>query len=208
MSESVWIREMRFEDVAGVVALQRLAFPPPFSEDLHWDPKHLVRHIELFPEGQLVADCAGQVVGSCSNAIISEHAWNAHGNWYQTVGGPSLRGFDPLGTTLYGLDIAIHPQHRRVGLGRRFYNARFDLIRSRGLSRYGTGVRMPDYRAYASSHPDVDIHEYARRVVAGEATDRTLTPLLRYGLTFLGVSENYMQDPESANAGALLEWRP
>lgn len=40
-------------DVAGAVALQQVCFPPPFDPDLHWDAEHLLRHIELFPEGQL-----------------------------------------------------------------------------------------------------------------------------------------------------------
>jgi GNAT superfamily N-acetyltransferase len=208
MSESIWIREMRFEDVPAVVALQKLAFPPPFSEELHWDPEHLVRHIELFPEGQLVADCDGEVVGSCSNTIVSEHAWRAHGSWYETVGGPDLHGFAPLGTTLYGLDISVHPEHRRAGIGRRFYQSRFELVRRRGLARYGTGCRLPDFRSYQKEHPEVDAREYARRVVAGEASDRTLTPLLRYGLDFVGVKEKYMEDDESGDAAALLEWRP
>ncbi len=50
--------------------------------------------------------------------------------------------------------------------------------------------------------------QYARVVVEGKATDRTLTPLLRYGLGFVEVIENYMDDEESGNAAALLEWRP
>jgi hypothetical protein len=45
-------------------------------------------------------------------------------------------------------------------------------------------------------------------VVTRELTDRTLTPLLSYGLTFLGVIENYMEDVESGDAAALLEWLP
>ena len=38
--------------------------------------------------------------------------------------------------------------------------------------------------------------------------NRTHRALLRYGLTFLGVIHDYMEDEESANAAALLEWKP
>jgi len=199
---------MRREHVAGVVALQRFAFPPPFPEDQLWGADHLTRHIELFPEGQFVMVVDGLVVGSCSNTLISEERWQAHEDWSGLVGGPFLDAFDAKGSTLYGLDISVHPEYRRLGLGRRFYEARFQFVRERGLTRYGTGCRLPDYRAFADARPDVDVHAYGALVHDGKATDRTLTPLLRYGLTFLEVVEDYMQDDESANAAALLEWRP
>ena len=67
---------------------------------------------------------------------------------------------------------------------------------------------MPDYRNYFETVASIDVETYAARVVAGDVQDRTLTPLLRYGLRFIGVIKNYMEDLESANAGALLEWIP
>ena len=202
------IRPMQPEDVPQVVGLQKLAFPPPFSEDLHWDPEHLLRHIDVFPAGQFVAEADGKIVGSCSNAIISEKGWQAHGNWGATMGGPFIRYHDPAGSTLYGLDITVHPQYRRMGVGRGFYEDRYSLVRSLPLTRYGTGCRMPDYRNYFEIVSPIDVETYAQRVAAGEVEDRTLTPLLRYGLRYIGVIRNYMEDVESANAGALLEWTP
>lgn len=192
-------------DVPSAVELQKLAFPPPFSEDLHWEPEHLYRHIKIFPEGQFVAELDDEIVGSCSNAIVSEEGWQAHGSWGSTMGGPFLRKFDKSGSTLYGLDITVHPELRRLGIGRAFYAARFQIVEELGLVRYGTGCRMPDYRLYSARNPTVDVHAYASKVVAGEVIDRTLTPLLRYDLKFLGVIENYMEDLESDNAAALLE---
>jgi hypothetical protein len=56
--------------------------------------------------------------------------------------------------------------------------------------------------------PDLTLDEYAKQVDSEQTTDRTMTPLLRYGLKFLGVIRDYMPDEESANAGALLEWTP
>ena len=43
---------------------------------------------------------------------------------------------------------------------------------------------------------------------AGVRVDRVLTPLLRYNLTFIETHESYMEDEESGNAAALLEWTP
>jgi len=200
------IRSMTPDDVMAAVELQKAAFPPPFSEDLHWDPAHLLRHIEVFPAGQFVAEIDGGIVGSCSNAIISEEGWQSHSNWGATLGGPFIHHHEPRGSTLYGLDITVHPAHRRIGIGRAFYKTRLCLGNDLGLARYGTGCRMPDYRSFSVNIAPVTVTEYAAKVVAGESVDRTMTPLLRYGLRFLGVIENYMEDIESANAAALLEF--
>lgn len=204
MSE-VLFRQMTPADVAGVTELQRLAFPPPFDEELLWAPEHLHRHLDLFPRGQFVAVVDGSVIGSCSNTRISESQWQAHASWEATVGGPMLDTYDSEGTTLYGLDISVHPDFRRSGIGRKFYRSRFELVRTLGMQRYGTACRMPDYRAQAQGQPPA---EYAEAVTQGQATDRTLTPLLRYGLRYLGVIENYMEDDESGNTAVLLEWLP
>lgn len=199
---------MAQEDVDSAVALQKEAFPPPFSEDLHWDPEHLVRHIEVFPDGQFVAELDGKIVGSCSNAIISEEAWQAHGSWGQTVGGPFIRNHTKHGTTLYGLDITVAPSARRIGIGRAFYEARKELVRTMKLKRYGTGCRIPDFKTLLDNQPGMTPTEYVRLVIDETVTDRTLSPLLRYGLKLHGVTENYMPDEESGNAGVILEWLP
>lgn len=195
---------MTDSDIAAVVGLQAAAFPPPFPPEQHWQSRHIAAHLARFPEGQFVAEIDGHVVGSCSNTLVSETVWQSHGSWIETVGGPSIEGFDPNGSTLYGLDITVHPDVRRRGVGRAFYEARYDFVRRHRLVRYGTGCRLPDFLASGVATPE----QYAAEVIAGRRTDRTLTPLLRYGLTFIAVLRNYMPDVESANAAALLEWLP
>ncbi len=194
---------MGVADLAAVVALQRACFPDPFPEELLWSADHLRRHIEIFPAGQFVAVAGGLIAGSASNTRISEANFQAHASWESTVGGPFLSTFDPEGTTLYGLDISIHPQFRRKGVGRRIYEERFRFVRENGLDRYATGCRLPDFGASG-----LELGTFLKKVEARTREDRTLTPLLRYGLTLVGGIENYMEDEESGNCAALLEWRP
>jgi ribosomal protein S18 acetylase RimI-like enzyme len=208
VSAAFTIRPMRGEDVPQVVALQRRAFPPPFDEELLWQPEHLERHLEKFPTGQFVAELGGRIVGSCSNCIISEERWQAREDWDKTVGGPYIENHDPNGSTLFGLDISVDPDVRRMGVGRAFYGARYDLVRDLGLARYGTACRIPDYRRYSDERLGSDPKEYVRAVVRGEATDRVLTPLLRYDLRVAGVVRDFMPDYESGDAAAVLEWTP
>jgi GNAT superfamily N-acetyltransferase len=123
--------------------------------------------------------------------------------WEDATGGWELAGHDPLGDTLYGADISVHPDWRGKGVGRALYEARFDLVRRTSLARFGTACRLPGLRASGMS-----AGRYCADVAGGLLVDRTLTPLLRYGLEYLGVIEGYMEDPESLDAAAVLEWRP
>jgi len=188
--------------IPGVVALQESCFPPPFDPELLWKANHLRRHVELFPDGQFVALLGSDVVASCSNTLISEDNWQAHKSWDETVGGYFLENFDPAGSTVYGLDISVHPDHRRQGIARALYEARFDVVRRRAI-RYGTACRLPDF---INSNFPTPV-SFAKAVEAGEVEDRTLTPLLKMGLTMTDVLENYMDDIESGHAAALLEWQ-
>jgi len=205
------IRPMTDADVEGAVALQRACFPPPFPEELLWREEHLQRHLEIFPDGQFVAVDVDELVwGSASSVIISEERYQAHSDWDTTVGGPFLEAHDPRGTTLYGVDISVHPEARRQGLGRRMYHARFKLTRHLGLARYATACRLPDFKNWRTEPGDLeeDLERYLLEVVREEAIDRTLSPLLRMELKLVGGVRDYMEDEESFDCAALLEWRP
>ncbi len=61
------VRQMTLDDIPAVIDLQRRAFPgmPP------WNEEQLARHLEIFPEGQLVtSDKDGRRLGSASSLII------------------------------------------------------------------------------------------------------------------------------------------
>lgn len=199
---------MLLDDIPGAVSLQRACFPAPFPEELLWQPEHVQRHLEFFPEGQFVAVDNDRVIGSASSCLISEENWKAHRSWEETVGGHFIDNHDPQGSTMYGLDVSVHPAHREKGIGKELYRARFRAVRELALIRYGTACRLPDYRRWAEEKNNLPVETYVKEVVEGQTTDRTLTPLLRYGLTFLGVLHGYMDDEESANSAALLEWKP
>lgn len=202
------IRQLAPQWIDGAVALQSACFPPPFDPGLLWNHAHLDRHIAIFPEGQFVATEDDVVVGSATSLIVSEPTWIKHGDWESTVGGHYLAGHDDRGSTLYGVDVSVHPDHRGKGVGRKLYEARFGLLRARGLARFGTACRIPDWRLWAARSGSADQRVYVDSVLRGDTIDRTLTPLLRYGLRFVELIQDYMEDEESGNAAALLEWTP
>lgn len=195
---------MTSEHFPGVIHLQKSAFPPPFDESLLWTAEDLQTHIDLLPETQWVAICEGEIVGSCSNTLISEENYLSHTDWDTTVGGSQLGRFEKAGTTLYGLDISVSERFRGKGIGRSFYEQRKQFVVKQGLKRYATGCRLPDF----SGSGFENIYEYVEQVRLGRSFDRTLSPLLKYGLTIVGIHTNYMEDSESSNNAALLQWSP
>lgn len=204
------IRLTTAEDAEAVSELQPSAFPPPFDPDYHWQPRNIAAHVRRFPEGQFVAELVqgperGRIVASSSNAPISEDAWEAHRDEGEEPYRIEFGGLTGDETTLYGADIAVHPDFRKRGIARAIYAARFDLVRNHPFVRYGTATRMPDYaRGGGGLSPD----EYARAVVEGRLTDRTLTPLLKMGLTFLRTIPATWPDEESGGRSTIMEWRP
>lgn len=192
-------------DFAGVVALQRLCFPEPFPESHLWTTDHLNAHFEKFPEGQFVATAGSLIVGSCSNNRVCMPAGPS--DWEEINGGLSFENFDPKGPHLFGADISVHPEFRRIGIGRRFYNQRFDLVEGFGLKSYVTICRIPGYQAWRTHHEGT-VEQYVNGVAEKNWADLTLTPLLQYELTIVGILPNCMDDEESGNYGVRLEWLP
>ncbi|MFM9874591.1 MAG: GNAT family N-acetyltransferase [Fimbriimonadaceae bacterium] len=190
--------------IPGVVALQRVCFPAPFPEDCIWQSEHIHSHIQLFPEGQFVIIFKDLVVASCTNILISRDDWEAHLDWETATGGLSLPKHNPQGEVLYGVDVSVHPENRQKGLAKRLYKARFEIVKSLGLQQYGTVCRIPGFLQSQQNDPA----EYADAVVSGSIKDQTLTPLLKMNLTYKGVINNYLEDKESGDAGAILEWTP
>ncbi len=183
--------------------MQRACFPEPFPAELLWQDMHLENHLRLFPEGQFVALDNDKVIASCTNMRVSNANWDAHLPWEEQTGGLMLSRHDRGGETLYGIDISVHPNYRGRGIARALYQLRYELVRAENLARYGTVCRLPDFSASGLASPS----EFAGAVAAGMTTDRTLTPLLKMGLHYRGIIDNYMDDQESGHAGAILEWQ-
>jgi predicted amidohydrolase/GNAT superfamily N-acetyltransferase len=194
------VRPMTFDDIRAVIDLQIRAFPgkPP------WGTEQLARHLEIFPEGQLVAvDETGRVLGSASSLIIDWDDYAESANWSVITGHGNFDTHNPLGKTLYGADMGVAPEARKQGIGALLYEARKDLIRERGLKRLLTGGRIAGYDEVGEH---LTPKEFVAEVVAGKRWDPALTFQLENGLVVLDVVPEYMHDVESRGFATVLEW--
>lgn len=204
LNPRISVREATRADVSRLVRLNELAYPVVATEDVVWGERHLVSHQRVFPQGQLVAELDGEVVGAVASLIVDlgRDALRHH-TWAGITDSGYFTNHDPEADTLYGADVYVHPDARGQGVGAALYEARRALCRRLNKRRILAGGRLWGYAERATGMtPD----EYAARVVSGEISDAVLSFQLREGFVLRGVMPNYIHDARSRNFATLIEW--
>ena len=198
------VRTATRNDVDALVALNEVCYPDPAEADAVWRRRHVESHLRVFPDGQFVVELDGTVVGSATAlmASLGRDPYRDH-TWVGITDDGMLYNHDPFGDTLYGVDINVHPEHRRRGVAERLYDARKALCQRLNIRRMVLGGRLAGYRDAAAK---MSAAEYAEQVAAGQMTDPVLSLQLKQGFALRKVMPNYIRDPLSLDHGAFLEW--
>jgi len=201
VSERVTVRQRRPEDTAGVIGVFQAIYPGAPS----WTPQQLASHLEVFPEGQMVAEAGGRIVGMSASLVVLWDDYSMDTTWRDFTDHGFFRNHDPgRGRTLYGAEVMVHPDTQGLGVGTQLYDARRALVTRLGLLRIRAGARLAGYHRYADS---LSPEEYTRRVAGGELSDPTLSFQLAREFVVIGVARGYLRhDPESLGHAAVIEW--
>jgi len=199
---AIVIRPTSPGDWDGIVALSRAVYPdsPPWTREL------LASHLEIFPEGQLVAvlEDERRVVGMAASLVITWDDYHHAASWRTFTAAGTFRNHDPHGRTLYGAEVMVDPTLQRRRIGKRLYGARRALAQRLGVLRIRAGARLRGYGRYAAR---MTAEEYTLAVLHGAIKGPTLSFQLREGFRVFGVVEDYLaHDPESLGWAALIEW--
>ncbi len=199
--KTIRTRRWREEDIPAIVACQRAAYPNFAEKDL-CHPRHYRMQLIAFPEGQVLAECDGQVVGYAASLIVQlddESPWHSY---MEITGDGTFSTHTPSGDTLYGADIAVDPEFRGQGVAAKLYNERKKIMRRFNLRRMVAGGRIPGYSQYAGR---MTPEEYIERVKTGELKDMALTAHLKAGYEVRGVQMDYLSDEASLNYATFIE---
>lgn len=200
----VIIRQMVKEDIPQVVELQKAAFPVMAAQGVYWKPDQLKAHLKVFPQGQFVAEYREKIVGSCSSLIIKlKSEYQVH-TWKEACGDSFFKNHDPKGDSLYGADVSSHPDHRRLGIATKLYDARKKLAIDLNLRRIIAGARLINYCEHAK---ELSPLEYVAKVKKHQVKEPVLSFQLRNGFKFIKIMPNYMKDPRSLNNATFIEWK-
>ncbi|MFD2670608.1 GNAT family N-acetyltransferase [Marinicrinis sediminis] len=194
------IRTIQAEDIDDILALQQICFPGMVP----WKREHLLSHIDIFPEGQFCVEYDGKIIGSCASLIVNFDEYDDHHTWDDITDGGYITNHNPDGYNLYGIEVMVDPEYRRMKIGRRLYEARKDLAREMNLKSIIIGGRIPNFHKYSET---MSPREYVEEVSHHNIYDPVLTFQLMNGFTLMRINPNYLPDDAASQQYAtLMEW--
>jgi GNAT superfamily N-acetyltransferase len=199
------IRAVTAADLPQLVELNCAAYPDLIQDEVVWTEPQLAAHLLVFPEGQLLVESEGRLLGAIATLILhrdidplAPHTWLG-----VTDNGTFIR-HDRSGDTLYLADIYVHPDSWGKGVGRTLYGALRDMCRQYGLRRVVAGGRLWSYGEVAHL---MTPEAYVAEVERGERYDQVLVSQLRAGFSVRGILPGYLHDWRSRHFATLLEWQ-
>ncbi|OBZ17390.1 GNAT family N-acetyltransferase [Bacillus sp. FJAT-26390] len=202
--EKAIIRNYISSDFEALIDVQRASFPPPYPSELWWNTEQLTEHVTRFPEGALCAEINGRMIGSMTGLIVDMDDYADKHEWETISDRGYIRNHHASGDTLYVIDICVVPEYRKSGIGKWLMQSMYETVVQLGLRRLLGGGRMPGYGAHAH---EISPEAYLDKVMHGEWNDPVITFLLRCGRVPIGIAHHYLEDEQSHNCAAIMEWR-
>jgi hypothetical protein len=195
------VRQAKPKDIESYLKLQE----ERWREDNMASAEQLHSRLKAYPQGMLVAERGGEIVGMAYSLRISKYNYDNPPTWNEITNNGYCNNVDPDGDVIFGVDLStgrgvghLAGDKLLIGMGR--------LAISEGVKTAMLGGRLPGYHEYASK---MTANEYLHaKNDHGQALDRQV----RYytsipGLKAKKVLPNYFHDPDSRNYGVLLVWR-
>lgn len=161
--------------------------------------------INNFPQGQFVAEANGQIVGHCGTLVVTAQAALQPHRWEDISAGGFGRPPADGGDVLYGMEVCVDPDFRRLRIGQRFYRKRRELCQQLELKGVAFGGRMPGYARRRRQFPDPE--QYLSAVLEKKIRDQVVNFQINQGFTPKGILRNYHPgDGESGGHAVLMFW--
>ena len=193
---------IRAEWAEALQHIEHTAFPTADTEDLYWADE-LRALADEFPEGGVVVlDGDTPVAMGLGIRIHFDFSHTQH-SIRDLVGVDGGTGHVPDGPWYYGTSIAVLPDYRRRGIGKRLYDMRKQICRDLNLAGIVAGGVIPGY----ADHKDtMSAADYVAKVSSGELYDATLTMQIANGFEARGVIADYITDPAVDSWASLIVW--
>ena len=201
-SPRVTVRRWKPEDIPGIVACGLAAYPD-YPDTENEDEETFRMQLEMFPEGQYVALSDGKVIGYATSLIVTLDEDRQRYTYDAITGASTFSTHDPSGDSLYGADIAVHPDYRGLGVAGKLYKSRMRILKRYNLRRMVAYGRIPGYHQVAGR---MTAEQYVARVSAGQLKDPALNAHLKAGYRVKSVLLDYSPDKSSLNYATFLEF--
>ena len=148
-----------------------------YSEEYIYTERQYEMQFAAFPQGQFVALCSKKIIGYATSMIVSID----DEFWYdvdELTGAGTFSTHNQDGDTLYGADIAVHPDYQRRGVAMLLYKRRGSVLKRYNLRQMIAYGRLSGYRNYAGK---MTAEQYVEKVTNGELQDAALNAHLKAG---------------------------
>lgn len=192
------IRQAEPKDVKNIHELSKKSF----GEHLAMTQQMLRGQISNFPEGQIVVEYDGSIVGYCATFIINgEIALKPH-TWKEITGNGFASRHDPKGDYLYGMEVCVDPEHRGLRIGTRLYQKRREICEDMRLKGIIFGGRMPGYANKKRRKEVSSPEEYVEKVTARKYRDSVIFFHLSNDFEPIGILKAYDKDDRQSGGHA------
>lgn len=196
------IRNAVATDVKGIAALVDRAYPNMSTYAI----STLKGQISNFPDGQFIVEYEGDIVGYAASIILREDLALAQHNWAGITGGGYGSSHNPNGDWLYGMEVCVDPERRRLRIGERLYDARKALVENLELKGVVFGGRIPSWAKRKKQYPDPIA--YLNAVREKKVSDPVVNFQFRQGFEPIGILEKYLpMDKASGGVAAHMVWK-
>ena len=172
--------------------------------DPSWGKSHILKLIEIFPEGQIVIKVNGKLAGCALSIIVDYNKFGDEHTYREITDNYSFNTHTKKGNVLYGIDVFVKSEYRGMRLGRRMYDYRKELCEQLNLKCIVFGGRLPNYHKFAD---EISPREYITKVGHKEIEDPVLNFQLSNDFHVKKILKNYLEgDRGSQEYAALLQW--
>jgi predicted amidohydrolase/ribosomal protein S18 acetylase RimI-like enzyme len=169
-----------------------------------WPESSIRSLIADFPEGQIVIEDHGRVVGVALSVRCNYERFSRQHTYEDLMARRDRIRHDPDGDALYGMDVFVDPDYRGLRLGRRLYDVRKDLCRNLNLRAILAGGRIVNYHEHADTLSPI---QYIDAVRHREIHDPILSFQLANDFEVKRLLRAYLPaDERSRGYATLLEW--
>jgi predicted N-acetyltransferase YhbS len=207
MQNEITVRNAVIGDIPQIIEVEKDAW----GEDGAASLDVFQSRMDVFPEGVFVAQDNNKLIGVGVLEIVDFDFDKDSFDWYRiTDNGYLKKSHKNNGKYLYGVDLSVRPDYRRLGVGINLIENGLKVALTRGLEKFFLGSRIPDFHKYRDKMTAED-YVFAKDQ---SGRDIILDPELKFYIrSYYGsatrikkIIPNYFNDPASLNYGVLIEW--
>ena len=198
----VTIRNWTEKDIPAIVKVHEAVYGHLYSKAELYNERKYRLQFKKFPDGQFLAEADGKVVGYATSLIVQLDDEDLY-RYPELSGNGSFSPHTPSGDTLYGADIAVHPDYRGMAIAGELYKGRKSILKKYNLRRMIAYGRIPGYPAHMDK---LTPEEYVQQVIDKKLKDSSLNAHLKAGYKVTKVVFDLMHDNESMDYCTYLEY--